>query len=219
MSHEGISYPESIPVGTAVPAWAYQDVSATDFFNLTVAFGVAAEDLPDTTASVPPGSSTSVATLSGTGSVGDSSPTTHASSSSSSSTSASASPSSPPSAGGASHSIVGPVVGGVVGGVLGAVALGSLLFYFLRRRSQRSAHHPEAQTVQVPPASPGFNPTPKSGAYEPWQTASPAAPLLYNPEDPRTYPAAAAGGPQSTSTTLVQPASHANLAYHGTAEL
>ncbi|KAI0721990.1 hypothetical protein C8T65DRAFT_172271 [Cerioporus squamosus] len=122
-------YPETIPVGTAVPAWAYQDVSANDYFNLTVAFGVAAKGLPDATASISAGSSTSdIATRSATATatVADS-PTTRAPSASSS-----ASASVSPSAGASSSStswqnIVGTVFG-VPLALLGAIALGSLLF-------------------------------------------------------------------------------------------
>ncbi|RPD62060.1 hypothetical protein L227DRAFT_573935 [Lentinus tigrinus ALCF2SS1-6] len=210
-------YPESIPVGTAVPAWAYQDVSATDSFDLTVARGVAAEGQPDTSASIPAGSPTPSSVFSSaSGTVADS-PTTRVSGTASGSVTPSAGASSS-----SSHSIVGPVVGGVVGGVVGAIALGALLFYFIRRRSNRPTPHAEAQTVEVLPSSPAW-PTPKSGVYEPWQTASPsAAPLLYNPEDPRTYPITTNGGPPSslvTSATLVHPTDQPIRAYNGTAEL
>ncbi|KAI0721997.1 hypothetical protein C8T65DRAFT_775048 [Cerioporus squamosus] len=44
------SYPIDIPNETAVPAWAYQDVTATGLFNSTAASAVAAEGHPDTTA-------------------------------------------------------------------------------------------------------------------------------------------------------------------------
>ncbi|RPD74559.1 hypothetical protein L226DRAFT_571435 [Lentinus tigrinus ALCF2SS1-7] len=44
MPHLNISYPEDkIPSMTAIPAWAYQNVTSTDLFDLTLASAVAAQ--------------------------------------------------------------------------------------------------------------------------------------------------------------------------------
>ncbi|RPD62056.1 hypothetical protein L226DRAFT_613384 [Lentinus tigrinus ALCF2SS1-7] len=209
---QNVGYPESVPVGTAVPAWAYQDVTATDVFNLANASIVAAQreyrqiaslsdplsprllrlipaasrtGLPDTTASLPAASS-----LPGTNTI-----TTQTSPATSTEPN---SPSIPPSAAASSqpakpHTNVGPVVGGVAGGVLGLVLLGGMAFCYLRRRGIRPVRPStgERQTVEL--MSPVYSSVGKGDVCRQWQwQPQPVVPMtgvtFYNPEDPRTYP-------------------------------
>ncbi|RDX53003.1 hypothetical protein OH76DRAFT_1480047 [Lentinus brumalis] len=211
---QNIGYPETILVGTAVPAWAYQDVTPTDFFNLTAAFIVAAEKLPDKTASIPAASSASTSSsfTAATRTTMDSSPTA---------TGSSALP--PSSAAAHQHQgkrsvPVGPVVGGAVGGVVGFILLGGIVFVYLRRRSKRPVHLTKRQTVElmspVYPGSKAWDGRKPSGGQ-------PMAGLpLYSPGDPRTYPVvpplAAGGRPLSLRAPVppVQPHRQAALAYY-----
>ncbi|TFK79915.1 hypothetical protein K466DRAFT_404726 [Polyporus arcularius HHB13444] len=210
---QNIGYPETIPVGTAVPAWAYQDVTLTDFFNLTAAFIVAAEKLPDKTASIPAASSASTSSsfTAATRTTMDSSPTATGS--------APLPPSSAATHQGKRSVSVGPVVGGAVGGVLGFILLGGIVFFYLRRRSRRPVHLTKRQTVElmspVYPGSKAWDGCKPSGR-QPMAGSLP----LYSPGDPRTYPippvAAAVGRPLSLRAPVqpVQPHRQAALAYY-----
>ncbi|KAI0773762.1 hypothetical protein C8Q74DRAFT_1368319 [Fomes fomentarius] len=165
----GKLYPNPIPPGTAIPAWAFQDVTVQDRFNVTVAAKVASEGLPDTTPT---------ATLSIPASTLDSSTTSSTQTSASPSDSAAASPSTT-----TKSSNVGPIVGGVVGGVLGALLIGALAFYLLRKR--------QVKTRAAPPTSGKFDGNaeqqPITDSKSPGK-AEYGAPMIYDPDDPRTFP-------------------------------
>ena len=125
-------FPETIPVGTAVPAWAYLDVTTSNDWNLTTAKNYAAQNKTEITnpSSTSSTSSTSMSsTSSGSASpTATTAPTTHTS----------------------KKTNVGAIVGGVVGGVCGAVLLLlALLFWYRRRKAQRRP--PSAQFRQPSP--------------------------------------------------------------------
>lgn len=105
------SYPLAISPATAVPAWAYIDITESDQFIATVAS--AALDSPESTAGGP-------------------SSTTSASTTTSSSTET-ASESSAPST--SSNDNTGVIVGSVVGGVVGLGLIACLILFLLKRTS------------------------------------------------------------------------------------
>lgn len=119
------TYPETIPAGTSVPAWAYLDVSNSNNFNVTAARLNQQGSPPESTAGGP----TSTASTSGDGGATGSttpSPTTSASGD-----------------GGATgskknHSNTGAIIGGVVGGVGCAALLAAAAFWWRRRRRGHS---------------------------------------------------------------------------------
>ncbi|KAI0723514.1 hypothetical protein C8Q76DRAFT_398353 [Earliella scabrosa] len=210
-------YPNPIPPGTAVPAWAFQDVTSNDHFNVSEAFVVASADLPDTTASASPtpsptpGSSSSVSSSSSQ------------SSSSSSSSSESESPtqtsdSQDGQATSRSSTKIGPIVGGVVGGVVGAIALGAAAFYLLRRRQNRANAAAERVTIVD-----GYEGQRQFGPESKSLDMGFVPPMIYDPNDPRTFPTNPSPGSmlQSTAPTLVGSgqfngpfASHSNLGFN-----
>ncbi|KAI0721992.1 hypothetical protein C8T65DRAFT_734972 [Cerioporus squamosus] len=208
---ENIGYPESIPVGTAVPAWAYQDSTATDFFNLSAAFIVAAQKPPDKTASIPAASSASTVTSASVAAATttvDSSPT-----------GTSAAPSSPPRPSAAQHKrrvAVASVVGGVLGGVSAFIFLGGMVVLCLHRRrnSKRPVRLTRRQTVEL--VSPVYPYPVGKGVYRPWHSGQPVAGVVH---DPRTYstvvPAPTQGRPVSLRAPMpfVQPPQQAALAF------
>lgn len=103
-------FPDNIPTGTTVPAWAYLDVTASDTFNVTAAQGIG--DSPESTAV--PTQTTATALPSSTAASG-----------------------SPTSSSHTSHT--GAIAGGVVGGVVGLAAVaGVIIFFALRRRRTRT---------------------------------------------------------------------------------
>ncbi|KAI0767134.1 hypothetical protein C8Q74DRAFT_1369974 [Fomes fomentarius] len=113
-------YPESIPSGTAVPAWAYLDVIASSTFDPDAALEVAKKDLPESTGFRAPSSTSTTASVSPSDTTASSSTPqiTIVSDSSSSS----------------KMPDVKAIVGGVVGAVLGLNALGIAAFLYLRFR-------------------------------------------------------------------------------------
>ncbi|KAI0721991.1 hypothetical protein C8T65DRAFT_629903 [Cerioporus squamosus] len=170
------SYPMDVPLGTAVPAWAYQDVSSTDKFDASKASAVAAEDLPDIT---PTSSNTSTTT----------SPTA---TTSSTRLSSSASATSTPTGGGAADvagsgksTNVGAIVGGVVGGVLGILLLGVLVFYLLLR--QRNLQRQAQAEASERPVSMATAVDGHQRSLKPVSMISTPS-MIYDPNDPRTFP-------------------------------
>lgn len=105
-------YPESIPNGTAIPEWAYQDVLTTDDFDVNAAQGP--EDNIGT--ALPPNFT----------------PTTIVSHAPTSTTSAKAQ--NPSKSGN-----TGAIVGGAVGGVVGLAAITALVVRLLLRRRRQKA--------------------------------------------------------------------------------
>jgi hypothetical protein len=125
------TFPVRIPSGTAVPAWAYLDVTLPDSFNVTAAEADAALDLPESSApSVP---SSTIASSS-------------SSSTSSPSSAAASSTSAVPSSGSSSKkgSDTGALVGGLVGGIGGAAVLAAVATFFAVRRRRSTSHDPQA---------------------------------------------------------------------------
>lgn len=155
-------YSESIPSGTAIPQWAYQNVSLSDDFNATLAQAVG--DGPESAATKAPSTAYSVST--------STSPTASFTPSPSSSTSSNPFSSAPKS----SNSAV--ITGGVVGGVVGLAALAAVAtWFFVHRR-------------QVTPPSPtdiGAAPVVINMETSPFTSAA-TQPLLYDPSDPNTFP-------------------------------
>ncbi|RDX52997.1 hypothetical protein OH76DRAFT_60860 [Lentinus brumalis] len=202
------SYPKDIPSGTAVPAWAYQNVTSKGLFNLTTASAVAAQGHPDTIGSASP-----LVTIVST--------TTYiypfATTLSPSATGASSSSS--------SSEFVVPLVGGVVGGVVGLVLLGCLAVFLRGRSKLRSMSAPHEQAARF--VSPGIYPASPEWVYEPWSPMSSTVTVLNSPAGTRTYskPYPFAGLGQSSSagnsptTRTGQSGYHAIMSYTGAAEL
>lgn len=137
-----------IPPGTAIPSWAWQDVAATDSFNVTLAQQVAAERQPDSTA---PGAPASTSPSSSSSADASSTPPPTPSPSSTPTPTPTPTPSS-------KKSNVGPIVGGVVGGVGGIVIIIGAIWFFMRQR--QTSHRPPSAAFapgypqQQPPVEP-----------------------------------------------------------------
>ncbi|KAH9014364.1 hypothetical protein EDB83DRAFT_274759 [Lactarius deliciosus] len=84
-----------------------------------------------------------------------------------------------------SGSNTGAIAGGIAGGVVGLAAIGSLIFYFLRKR-QRSKTPSAMFDGWTPPMNQEHPPQSGDETYVP---KKPVAPMrLYDPNDPRTFP-------------------------------
>ncbi|KAH9941794.1 uncharacterized protein BXZ73DRAFT_98185 [Epithele typhae] len=168
--------------GSEAPKWAYLFDGSTDFVNL------AAVQANATSTTSTSSSSTSTSTLSV--STSNSASTTSSSTAASSSSTAGANNSSNSSG---NKSNVGAIVGGIVGGV-GALVLASITFFCWRSRRSTSAS-PGPGFMPEPAASYGQPPMQSVQGYSPSQAAFPAVTygeaspmLIYNPDDPRTFP-------------------------------
>jgi len=160
-----LGYANPIPSGTAVPNWAFQNVTEAGTFN--VAEAQAAGDLPESTA---PSSSTSA----------DSTPTgpsTSASTSSSSSGSTSSSD--------GDKTNVGAIVGGVVGAIV-FLSVSTYVIFLIIRRSQRQRGN-KVRSDSPPILDDSVIPRP----FIIPQSSPP--PKLYNPSDPTTFPSSPTG--------------------------
>ncbi|TDL21537.1 hypothetical protein BD410DRAFT_898873 [Rickenella mellea] len=183
-------YPEDIPSGTAIPAWAYVNVSQSDIFNPNDAMTLSASH--DSTASL------NQVTQTGAGGANPTNGVTGAKKKSSN---------------------TGAIAGGVVGGVV-VIALAGLLAFFLirQRNNKRRNMAPSSQYMAANPVSPGpemQNFTGGSGGgysgqqqyggqqhqqltgeYNVPQSTGSSAPLvgqrLYDPNDPSTFPSSPA---------------------------
>lgn len=144
-------YPEAIPAGTSVPAWAYIDVSVSDNFNATAAQLNQQQGHPESTAGGP--------TPTGPGSQ----PSQTA-----------------PVSGSKKSSNTGAIVGGVVGGLGGAAILAAAAFFFWRRY-QRGKYVPKSTTGIAPAIdestfAPGVVPSDeKHASYQPGYAPVPAS--------------------------------------------
>ncbi|KAH9054538.1 hypothetical protein EDB87DRAFT_1702119 [Lactarius vividus] len=141
-------FPNPVPLGTSVPQWALVDNTFENLWNATKAYIVGV------TPELGPGSLISAST---SGSV---SPTSSASQSRASSSSSSE-----------SGPDIAAIAGGVAGGIVAIVAIGALLFYFLRRRWR----------VQAPSAA--VDGTLGDNTYVPRTPMK-----FYDPNDPSTFP-------------------------------
>ncbi|KAI0721996.1 hypothetical protein C8T65DRAFT_172407 [Cerioporus squamosus] len=194
-----LSYPNPIPSGTAIPAWAFQDVTTLNVFD--VAEAELTGDTPESTASPPASTSTTSTFSAALGATA-----TLPSSSSSSTTTSSTSPSfttGAPAESGDGHrksSNVGAIVGGVVGGVLGFLSLGSAIVYMLlrQRKLDRKA---EAQASGRPMSTV----TDVDGPSEKPMSIMSVPSMIYDPDDPRTFPSVTDPSPLDTRAASPTP--------------
>jgi hypothetical protein len=187
------SYPVDIAQGTAVPYWAYYNVTTlpTETWNQTVAISVG--DTPEakpqaiTTVSSGHSSSSGHSTLTKT-STGDLGPTNN------------------------SNTKSGPNVAAIVGGVVGSVVpltiLAVVVFLFARHRRQNAQQQPQMMPMPVPEDDPYKRPM--SYGPPPVNNFTP-----YNPSDPSTFP------PQSPPSSVTYTTQPNNLrgAYSGMPEV
>ncbi|KAH9941815.1 uncharacterized protein BXZ73DRAFT_74996 [Epithele typhae] len=219
-------YPFDIPTGTAIPAWAFMDIpnTANGTLDLALAEKEASSNLPEST---PPASSSTTASSSSTTSTnpstttqGDTSTTRGGGPSSSSPSSAGSTQTqgtngdpnanSPPKS-----SNAGPIAGGVVGGLAVLGLAGGAVFYFLRKRQQPAYgagtwSGPDDQMGQrygTEPAVP-VTPNPFAGG-----AVVESQPMLYDPNDPRTFPNTS--GQPSDESSYGQPHAGPLSANHG----
>ncbi|EPQ58044.1 hypothetical protein GLOTRDRAFT_98772 [Gloeophyllum trabeum ATCC 11539] len=167
------TYPESIPSGTKVPAWAYLNVSNDLWDYLSAQADLSA---PESTATV----------QKSTGSVA---PSTANPSSTSSSV---------PSGGATSshNSNTGAIAGGVVGGVVGLAIIGGLIAFFVMRSRRRSQPKAASAMFEQRPMSAA---TTEYTAVPPF---TPSTTKFYDPSDPSTYPPTVGSPSITTGHTL-----------------
>ncbi|KAI0352706.1 hypothetical protein OH77DRAFT_752585 [Trametes cingulata] len=171
------SYPEDIPRGTSVPAWAYDeliDISGHLDINRAKETAILAE--PDATLSGFYGS----LQPSATGFTSDTPDVPDGVFDSSDSTS------------------IGVIIGAAVGGSVGAILLISGIIWFIRRRLRRRGQH-----CMVVAHDAGGVPS-KRGVVEPADKAGGESTVkLYNPDDPTTYPGSVQPASVSAGSTFV----------------
>ncbi|RPD62059.1 hypothetical protein L226DRAFT_571434 [Lentinus tigrinus ALCF2SS1-7] len=180
-------YPNPIPPGTAIPSWAFQDVTVKGAFD--VAEAELTGDSPESTASL--SASTTSTTSSSSSSIATMTSSDTPSSSTPSASSASASPTASAAAesgsGAPKSSNVGAIVGGVVGGVIGLILIGSAIFYMLRR--QRNLDRKAQAQVLERPMSTVTDLDGPQPSLKPMSIMSVPS-MIYDPDDPRTFPSA-----------------------------
>ncbi|KAI0807109.1 hypothetical protein C8Q74DRAFT_35389 [Fomes fomentarius] len=169
------SYPQSlILLDTAIPAWAYAPLMGTPGrWDEKAAFAIAQQGLPESTHSATQTSTSASSTLDSTSSGSSGLTPSQSSQSVSGTPTADLSDSGPPK----SRGVIGPAVGGTIGGIAILLLLGiGVWLYFRRRRGLPN----------------------KSGAVvtssDRYESEGPHAlsekVVLYNPDDPSTYPSA-----------------------------
>ncbi|KAH9928437.1 uncharacterized protein BXZ73DRAFT_102278 [Epithele typhae] len=165
------TYPYTVPSGTEIPAWAFQDVTESNVFNVTKAKAVAASDaaVPNS-ASTAPTSATSTSSGASTGTVLSNTSTAQTTNSSTSD----ASTGSP-----TPHRDTAAIIGGVLGGVLGVIIVGGLAAFVVRRRRRTGAAVRETDDVGT---------STMHETHSPELKGDPAGLYRYNPDDPRTFP-------------------------------
>jgi len=189
-------WPLNIPQGTAVPAWAFQDVAINNTFNIDLA---RTDTAP---ASTYVGSQTATV-ASGSTSGSSSSPTASSSS---------------------HKSNAGAIAGGVIGGIAALVLLGILIFLLYRRYKERHnnvegispvapyyADDPSniAQVGYPETVNHSYNSSPTMFSEPPSMQQK-----LYDPADPSTFPQTPASFGY-TSTNGQTGISHASPGYTG----
>jgi len=142
------AFPEAIPVGVAVPGWAYLNVTVDDNFDQTLAKQDA--NLTESTA-IPSPTSSAVKTI-----VAKTSSSTLAKSTQATSTPSAVSPSA--SSGDSSSPALSlkqsnALGGGVVGGLAGLLVISGLLFWYIhrRRRLTRNGQHLPSPSLTTDP--------------------------------------------------------------------
>ncbi|KAJ8078917.1 hypothetical protein PM082_013201 [Marasmius tenuissimus] len=155
-------FPNDIPAGTAVPGWAYIDISPSDGFDATRA--QASASAPESTGTPKPTQPNTPSAL--------------------------VSPTSQPEESSSSKSNAGAIAGGVVGGIAGLAIIALLLFWFMRRRKARprvvsDIDAPFDVNTGNLPTSP--DPTRVGSPFSANTQAIPK-PRLYDPSDPSTFP-------------------------------
>ncbi|KAI0637874.1 hypothetical protein C8Q77DRAFT_395673 [Trametes polyzona] len=185
-------YPEPIPPGTAVPAWAYMDVRTTDDFNAIEAQRIQEEGLPESTAVSAAGPT---ATGSRTGG-STSSPTTLPPNSNDGDNGSGDDNSSKKSTN------IAPIVGGVVGGVVGVLAIALAIFFWLRHRRNAARNAPTGPLDLTAGEDAQFVEKPLD--FDQGVPPSATGPKVYNPDDPSTFPSPSdnQGASSHGSTTL-----------------
>jgi len=181
-------FPPGVPAGTAVPYWAYQNVTAGGTFNVTLAQSLG--DNPEATATAPQSTASVIST-------------------STSPFSISSSPSSSvlPAGSSSSQTNVGAIAGGVVGGVVGIALIAAVVVFFVMKK-RRSQIPPSAQFAGHPPSANPSNgyapqPAPPGSPYSPQMTQ----PKLYDPSDPSTFPVSPSPPTTMTGSTVNAPTS------------
>jgi hypothetical protein len=173
-------FPNPIPSGTAVPNWAYQNISGNATFNATLA--QLAGDLPESSAPPSPTSTTATET----------------------STSAAATSSNANGNNKNKTDHAGVIAGSVVGGLAFLSVMAILVALFIRHRG-RSRSNPRSSSSPVLPDDDHdqmamATPTP----FLIYPSSPP--PKLYNPSDPSTFPSQNTLTTQFTGST--RPTSH-----------
>ncbi|RPD75671.1 hypothetical protein L226DRAFT_560155 [Lentinus tigrinus ALCF2SS1-7] len=193
------SYPEPIPGGTAIPAWAFLDVTTNSTFNIVAAMALAAQDPPDVRSNLTTSAGASSTSTSSTTSTSSSkSMLSGASSSITTSTSSqsvvtnSASTSTASATGSASefpdhrHSDIGAIVGGTVGGIIGVLLTGVLMYYVAFRKPKDTHTFTSGSDSSAVLHIGG--PLNNQYVISPTSMQSVNGALLYDANDPRTYP-------------------------------
>ncbi|EKM54273.1 uncharacterized protein PHACADRAFT_210091 [Phanerochaete carnosa HHB-10118-sp] len=174
-------FPLTIPVGTATPAWAYMDV-ALGSWNATDAEAFKANNNTEFIASI--------ASTMPSSSVPSSTSTSASSSSAVIPTPSTIDATVPRSSTKKNH--VGPIVGGVVGGVACVVLAVLALALWLRRRKAQRRPPSAAFRTPAPLVTTPYTPDSPDKHFSNSIIASPysatSAGMLYNPDDPTTYP-------------------------------
>jgi len=188
-------YPIDIAPGTAVPRWAFYDVTTlpNQTYDDSVAIGIGRD---------PEATPKQMSTLSLKSSTSGGSSPTHTGSGNSTVS--------------GSKTNIGAIVGGVVGGVVLLIILAVVAFIFIRRQKQSGNNQPPQTPViseyyKGQQTSPMLSPTTPIPPYSPY----------YNPEDPMTYPPPVGDG--HSSMTYVTPLSahgtHGQGRFSGAPEL
>ncbi|KAH9955848.1 hypothetical protein BC827DRAFT_827384 [Russula dissimulans] len=189
------TFPNPVPSGTLVPAWALLDVTANSDRNWSSSQAFAVGDTPEVAAGavISPGSTSSASTVTSGSSTAPNPSTT--------------SPyPTPPSPSPTHQSNAGAIAGGVVGGIAAASIAGLAAYYYLRRR-RRQKERPSSDSVEFDPSEPHMG----EAGQPPTDDGTPIAPMkLYDPNDPTTFP-----GYQPTAETLAAPGQVPILSHTG----
>jgi len=179
-------YPLDIPAGTAVPHWAYLNVTTTDIWDAAAASAVA--NLPESTGVTP-----QVSTLTSSTSISRTSTRTGSLLSTNTSQSS--------HGGGGSNA--GAIAGGVVGGLAVIGLTAAVVLWFLMKKKKRSEVPPSSSEYinSYPPPNnyPKYEQQPGSPGPTPSQQMT-----TYNTSDPTTFPVPLLDHTSAGATTYPQ---------------